>query len=285
MKRDNNAVISSQIKQELIKLSKNLKRLPVKRDSDQLYYKAKKAFGTWNRALLETFGKINVIYKTDKQEVVNELLNYYIKYNELPKASYKESLTCRAKKHFGSWNKALKDVLGEVNQNRYGPNIGNKIIDFVKKYQRLPLRKEFDGDKWPYWEAVTASLGVKKWSEVFSVIDLTKIKYFHNTKHGYGSIFLYDNKIYLSREEFLIGKYLTEHNILFEKEVPYGNSNNVFDFYLTDFDAYIEYFGIATKDYKNRIEEKRKFYNGRIVIEIFKHDNTIKKLALEVQRL
>lgn len=285
MKKNNSTIISSQTKQDLIKLSKKLKRLPVKRDDPLLYNKVVRDFGSWNKGLLAVFGKINMLYKSEKQAVIDEILTLYMQDKKIPKASENERLVRLARTHFGSWNKALKSILGEVNQNRYGPDIHKMIITFIKKYQRLPLREEFNGKEWPYWESVTTTLGVKKWSDIFTKIDLKDIKYYYNTKHGYGLIFIYKGVTYLSREEYLIGKYLTDHFIKFEKEVPYGNANFLFDFYLIDYNVYIEYYGITTKDYKIGIENKRKKYNGRTVIEIFKHDNTIKKLALEVQRL
>lgn len=285
MKRNKDiTIISSQIKQELIELSKKLNRLPIKKDNASLYYKAKKIFKTWSNALFVTFGVKNV-YHVDKQKVINELLDIYIKTQKIPKSKQHPRLTSRAQRYFGSWNKALKEVFGEVSQNRYGPNVSNKVKDFIKKYQRLPLREEFNGKNWPYWESVIHSLNVQKWSDIFKYIDLTGLVYFYNTKHGYGSIHLLGENIYLSKQEYLIGKYLTSKNINFEKEVPYKNSKYIFDFYLPDYNVYIEYYGIGTKDYKKRIKQKRNFYNGRTVIEIFKHDNTIKKLDLEVQRL
>lgn len=213
----------------------------------------------------------------------------YKQLKRLPKANENHSLTDAGKRLYGSWNKALLTVLGSINQNRYDltENSAKEVIyDFVKKNQRLPLRQEFDGNENPYWESITTTLNVSKWSDIFKDIDLTNISYFHNSYHGTGKLYWYNNKLYLSHKEYLIGKYLEENNIEFEKEVPYKNSNYIFDFYLPKYDVYIEYYGMSNNsNYRNILNIKRSYYNNRRVIEIFQHDNTVKKLDEKVQRL
>lgn len=230
-------------------------------------------------------------YKWSKERVKNHLLDFYDKNGRLPLASDNWNVTARAQRYYGGWNNALSEVFGELNQNRYSELTDRELLDtvhsFVKKYGRIPLRSEFDGEsvETPYWESFKRIEGISKWSDVFRYIDLADIKYYHDKKHGTGRVVVYNDVVYLSNQEYLIGRYLTDNGINFEKEVPYDNSNHVFDFYLVDYDVYIEYYGLATKEYETRIAEKRSYYNDRRVIEIFKHDNTIKKLALEVQRL
>ena len=224
--------------------------------------------------------------KWSKERIIKE-----IQRQENPKAANDYNLAKQAWKHFGSWNNALYTATGKINQYRYtelsDEEMLKKITFFIKKFRRLPLREEFDGSSLdrPYWEAFIIRFNISKWSDVFGLIDLTGIEYYFDKKHGFGTVILFDEKVFLSRQEYLIAKYLVENSIDYEKEVPYGNSNYIFDFYLPKYNTYIEYYGIETSDYKKRIDEKRNFYNGRKVIEIFKHDNTIKKLDLEVQRL
>ncbi len=207
------------------------------------------------------------------------------------RASENWNLTRLAKKYYGSWNSALANVRGNINRHTYSHlsdvDLIEKIYAFIKTFHRLPMREEFNGkhDDYPYWEAYVSRFNLKRWSDIFRLLDLSTITYYYDTKHGYGNIILFDSKVFLSRQEYLIAKYLVDQKIEYEKEVPYGNSHHIFDFYLPKFDVYIEYYGIGTSDYKKRIEDKRTFYNGRYVIEIFKHDNTVGKLALEVQRL
>lgn len=192
-----------------------------------------------------------------------------------------------AYRHFGSWNKALKYTFGSVTQARYGELTDQELLsivrEFVVKNQRLPQRQEFDGKSYPYFEAYTIRFKLRTWAEILGLVDLNGLTYYAN-KHGYGKIFKYNGVTYLSREEYLIGKYLTEQGIRFEKEVPYGNSNHIFDFYLPDDNMYIEYYGISTPEYRQRIKEKQAKYCGRNVIEIYKHDNTLKTLSLKLHR-
>ncbi len=235
--------------------------------------------------------KILIPKKWDKGRVKSSLLSLSKGLKRLPIASDNEQLTGRAQKYYGTWNNALRDVFGITNQRFHNhlknDELLNLIIKHIKIYKTLPLRMQFDGKSkdYPYWEVYVYRFNLKKWSQIFSLIDLTNIKYYNNTKHGTGKIHILDGIVYLSHQEYLIGKYLTKNKINFEKEVPYKNCNYIFDFYLSDYNIYIEYYGLATKEYKDRIIKKRKYYNGRNVLEIFKHDNTIKKLDSKVQRL
>lgn len=253
----------------------------------QLYRKVGRS-----KKLLNWLNNNNILIpnKWDKGRVKSELLKLERNLGRIPRANDDPNLTARAQKYYGKWNFALNEVFGNVNQRRYDHISDNELLDtimkYIKKYQKLPLREEFDGssDKRPYWEVYCNRFNVSKWSDIFGLLDLSNIKIFPNN-HGYGQVNIIEGIVFLSRQECLIGKYLIKNKINFEKEVPYGNSNHIFDFYLPDFDTYIEYYGISTEDYINRINEKRKFYSGRKVIEIFKHDNTISKLDSEVQRL
>lgn len=232
-----------------------------------------------------------MIKKWNKELVIEKLLKLEKELNRLPKSSDSVALTCAAKKQFLTWNNALYHAFGKLNSYRYVDKTDEELLDyiykFVKKYQRLPLRQEFEGKgEYPYYECYFMRFNKNKWSDVMSLLDLSNITYFNSNKHGTGKITYYKGVCYLSHQEYLIGKYLTENNIKFEKEVPYKNCNYIFDFYLIDLNLYIEYYGRSNfLEYKKTIEDKKLYYNDRVVIEIFKHDNTIKKLAEEVQRL
>lgn len=276
------------LKKELVRLYRELGKIPTKRDVGTfLYSKARQEYGTWNNALYAVFGEINRVYKTDKNIASKLLLEFYKEHKRIPRANENSQLTCAVQSAFKTWNKGLESVFGNINQIRYNSNVWVSVLDFIEKYKRLPLREEFDGVKYPYWQAVTRSLNVKKWSEIYTIMDISKIKYFHNSKMGTGKIFVDSAGIvYFSRKEFLIGEWLRKNNIEFEKEIPYGNCNYVFDFYLPKYKVYIEYYGLmGYKNYSLRVEDKRRMYNGRKVIEILKHDNVINKLSQEVQRL
>lgn len=205
----------------------------------------------------------------------------------IPVASDDWGLARAAQNHFGSWNRAVFAAFGMYNQRRYDQFSKAELIDIINEYIErhgyFPLREEFDGRSFPYWEVYFTRFQVNRWSDVLGLPGVIEARWH---RHGWGNRYYYNGNVYLSRQELLIGKWLTENDVVFEKEVPYSKYlNYVFDFYLTELDCYIEYYGLATDDYKSRVVEKRKHYAGRHVIEIFKHDNTIGKLSLEVQRL
>lgn len=226
--------------------------------------------------------------KWTDQMVLDTIKARYSDTGRIPRAADDWNLTERAQDHFGSWNEALYQAIGILNQHRYDHlsnlDLLNVIRTYASKYQTLPLRIEFNGKEYPDYETYLRRFQVKTWAEVIGFVNLDGIKIFPR-KDGRGKRFLYDGIYYLSHQEYLIGKWLSDNGIVFLKEVPYGNTNHIFDFYLPKFDLYIEYYGLATDEYRMVIEEKKTHYNGRQVLEIFKHDNTVKKLALEVQRL
>jgi len=241
-----------------------------------------------SRKLLQWLNDNNVLVprKWTKEKFDMELLKV-----DNTRAQDNWNLVRIARRFYGTWNNALRDVLGVINQHRYNEltdeDLKQSIVRYVTKYKRLPLREEFNGRSYefPDWESIATRLGFKKWSDVLGSIDLSSVQYYNDTKHGTGKVYIYNGITYLSRQEYLIGKFLTKRGVLFKKEVPYDNCGYVFDFKLLDHNVYIEYYGMATVDYMKRVEKKRKMYAGRKVIEIFKHDNTIGKLDLEVQRL
>lgn len=225
-----------------------------------------------------------------------EMFNYQLKFLETSGKSIlandNKELWRVATRFYGTWDNALEAVLHKTNQYMYTEMTDSQLLDTIRnyiiKYKRLPLRSEFDGRsyEYPYFESIISRFKVKRFSDLFKMIDLKDVKYYHDINHGTGKIRIDDNGVvYLSNQEYLIGKYLNERGIKFEKEVPYGNCGYIFDFYIPQFNVYIEYYGLATTEYKKRISERQKMYNGRKVIEIYKHENTIKKLDLEVQRL
>lgn len=241
------------------------------------------------REWLDTQGILLPPKRQTKAEVVGELRAYEKTHNELPKYDTIGIRTAmNAQHHFGTWNNALYFVFGDFNQRRYVEYSDEQLLElirqFVRETKRIPLRQEFDGKKYPYYETYITRFNVRTWAEVLAKVKLDDLP--HYAKHGWGKKYYYKGVTYLSHQEYLIGKYLTDRGIPFEKEVPYGfGTNFFFDFYLTTYNVYVEYYGIATKAYKETCKEKQKEYRGRRVIEIFKHENTIKKLHSEVQRL
>jgi hypothetical protein len=256
-------------------------------------YKEKNIFRS--KKLINWLNQNNLLMpklKWTKERLIKEMKLFAKELNRLPKANERYDLTDACKRLYGNWNNGLLTIFGEINQNRYNfdKNSAKKVVyDFIKKEQRLPNREEFNGKYYPYWESITTTLNVNKWSDIYKEIDITSINYFPNKYHGTGKVFVYKGDTFLSHQEYLIGKYLYNNNIKYEKEVLYDNSNYIFDFYLPKLNIYIEYYGLSDrKKYKEKITDKQKYYKDRKVIEIFKHDNTIQKLDTlikEVQRL
>lgn len=226
--------------------------------------------------------------KWTKELLIDRLKTIYNQTNKIPLASDNFGLARAVQNHFGSWNLGLYAAIETLNQKRYDhltdTDLLNIISDYVRKYRKIPLREEFNGEFYPDFSTYFSRFNTNKWSEIIGKVDLNSIKYF-STKEKYGVRIFFDGKVYLSNKEYLIGKWLTQNSILFDKEIPYGNSNHVFDFYIPSLDLYIEYYGIASKEYKENIIKKQNSYGNRKVLEIFKHDNLIDKLSKEVQRL
>jgi len=273
-------MLKNDLQQYLIQYKTKHGILPMKKTiNTSIYNQCKIIFGSWSAALYETFGKVNKNFPWNKELILLRIRDLQIQLNRKPKSSDNWGITSAAQKYFGSWNKALQIATGSVNKKRYlDEYLKTSVTAFISVHHRLPLREEFDGQEYPYWEAVANYWGETKWSNIYKHINLSNLIIKFNKKHGTGFISVFDNNLYLSHQELLIGKYLTKNHIVFKKEVPYENSLHIFDFYLSELNVYIEYYGLATEDYQNKISEKRKFYNDRIVWEIFKHDNTVKKL-------
>lgn len=223
-----------------------------------------------------------------KEDVRGELRAFYRKNGKMPRYTDVGNTAANAQHHFGTWNDALYDVFGDYNQRRYRQYSDEDLLNILRKYvatyRRIPLRQEFDGKNYPYFETYQERFGCSAWAEVLKIAEIEDIP--HYAQHGWGKLYHYEGETFLSHQEYLIGKYLIDNSVMFEKEVPYGGGSNfVFDFYLPAYDVYIEYFGISTPTYKENIKAKQEEYRGRTVIEIYKHDNTLKKLHSEVQRL
>ncbi|MBQ9266963.1 MAG: UvrD-helicase domain-containing protein [Clostridia bacterium] len=109
-----------------------------------------------------------------------------------------------------------------------------------------------------------------------------------------------------SMEEVMIANYLFVNgiNYEYEKEYPYKDPNNPYgkyhpDFYFTDYDIYLEHFGITKdntlpwlspieeKKYLESMDWKRKFHkaNGTKLIETYSYYNQENRLITELQKL
>lgn len=86
----------------------------------------------------------------------------------------------------------------------------------------------------------------------------------------------------LSLAEKQVTDFFIENNITYEKDVPYSKHINdsrcnskTFDWYLPDYNIFVEYFGLDDKDhYIKKMEMKRTICrdNNIVLIELFKTD-------------
>ena len=95
-------------------------------------------------------------------------------------------------------------------------------------------------------------------------------------KYPIGAIKAEDGHYVRSRAEALIDNWLYSHRIThaYEQRLP-GESEVYCDFYLPDYQAYIEYWGLeGDPDYKKRKKEKLKIYywQGLRLIELNESD-------------
>lgn len=77
-------------------------------------------------------------------------------------------------------------------------------------------------------------------------------------QNKYGNQYWFNGHYLKSNGEFKIAKYLFDSNILFSANKPYPNDKKCYDFYLNDYDIYVELMGMRDKDYtekKNNIHK------------------------------
>jgi hypothetical protein len=100
-------------------------------------------------------------------------------------------------------------------------------------------------------------------------------------KSKYGHIRYFNNHICRSDAEFLLAKFLIDNNIKYEYEKKYENTLKRYDFYLNDFDFYIEYTGMQKNSICNtKYKEKQKFCLDNNINCIF--SNNIKEIKTKI---
>ena len=78
-----------------------------------------------------------------------------------------------------------------------------------------------------------------------------------------------DGHIVRSKAELIIDNYLYNHSIKheYEKKIKVHGNSILYDWYLPDYDVYIEYWGFFGKDYMKRKEEKIRLYRkGKLTL-------------------
>lgn len=197
-------------------------------------------------------------------------------------------LVAAARRKFGSWTEALFQATGDPGLGRYD-HLGDDdllgfIRDFARRYQRLPAASVFDGVAYPPVALYTARFGVRTWDEVLGLVDLTGVRTFD--QGGWGTVRVDRGQVYLSHRAYLIGRYLSDQGIAFRQAVSGDDGTDfTFDFHLPVHHCYVIIHDGGTPEPRARHAAGRARAAGHRVVDIFPHDNTVGKLATEVQRL
>lgn len=92
----------------------------------------------------------------------------------------------------------------------------------------------------------------------------------------FGNIRYYNDHICRSDGEYYIAKYLKENNINYLYEINYKNSNYICDFYLKDYNVYIEYKGMSGfKKYDDKYLIKEEFIRNENINCIIDSDVSV----------
>lgn len=105
----------------------------------------------------------------------------------------------------------------------------------------------------------------------------------HSQKYKKGYFPCKDGHVADSISEMMVDNWLFENNIKHERRKKYPNSKKDCDFYLIDFDIWLEYFGLANEDYvydKNIIEKEKIAKENNLKLIGIKHEDLFPKINL-----
>lgn len=185
------------------------------------------------------------IYSCKIDDMFEYLHNNYEKYSNTPEYYHK---------NFPDW------VDSFINDNSFKNKNEIKILLNFRDYK----------------EMIIYMIDNYKITDINIYLQSKLISYFYNTTHKemfnflvnsdptikskYGHIRYFNGHICRSDSEFLLAKFLFDNNIKYEYERKYKNTLKRCDFYLIDFDFYIEYTGMQKNEICNKkYKEKQKF--------------------------
>lgn len=188
---------------------------------------------------------IQEVYSCTTDEMFEYLHNNYEKYSKTPEYYHK---------NFHDWINKF------INDNSF------KNKNEIKKFLNFK----------DYKEMIIYMIDNHKITDINIYLQSKLISYFYNTTHKemfnfltnsdptikskYGHIRYFNGHICRSDSEFLLAKFLLDNNIKYEYEKRYKNTLKRCDFYLIDFDFYIEYTGMEKSEILNKkYKEKQKF--------------------------
>ena len=201
--------------------------------------------------------------------------NYYIKIKETwqKKSIKKKCLYCKKefkrkssnqvfcspecrKKSYGTKEDLIKWVDDFVANNGYVPT-----SKMNKKMKRLAIKI------YGSWNNAIKELGYEP----------------HSQKYKKGYFPCKDGHVADSISEMMVDNWLFENNIKHERRKKYPNSKKDCDFYLIDFDIWLEYFGLANEDEiydKNIIEKEKIATKNNLKLIGIKHEDSFPKMNL-----
>jgi hypothetical protein len=105
----------------------------------------------------------------------------------------------------------------------------------------------------------------------------------HSQKYKKGYFPCKDGHVADSISEMMVDNWLFKNNIKHERRKKYPNSKKDCDFYLIDFDIWLEYFGLANEDEiydKNIIEKEKIATENNLKLIGIKHEDLFPKMNL-----
>lgn len=186
----------------------------------------------------------DIVLTQDKKDKINERRNVHKMSEE-----EKEKAGIRLKEYWKKNSYTKEELI-------------TRIKDFYTVNGRIPLKKEFNAwdvyvTRFGSWNAAIKEAGFEANPVLFSK------KFLASDGHSCDSF-----------SEKIIDDYLSSNGILHVRNAPYPNSKFTADFQAGE--AFIEFFGLAgaSKEYDNRISEKRKVARKHRInlIEIYPQD-------------
>ncbi|MET3659161.1 homing endonuclease associated repeat-containing protein [Sporosarcina psychrophila] len=109
-------------------------------------YKAR--FGNWNNAIVLAGLKTNGIRKFKKEDIINEVLNYYEKYGRAPHYNELNYTSVHVNKYWEGWTAMLEDLNLPLNRRFSSVTDEDGLLDFLKqladKLDAIPTGRDIE---------------------------------------------------------------------------------------------------------------------------------------------
>ncbi len=217
----------------------------------------------WQDMKLKVWGLMRKKYRHEKEYLLQEILNYYDKYKQVP--TYREfdahqgyiasKLVSEA---FGSWNNALLKLGFELNSvSQYDDDfLESEFHRFVEQNGRVPSVHEFNNSEYPSFWCYQQRFG--SWNKAV-------INYGYEINDSNVKTTLEDGEICASSYELKISNWLKNNNIKYDRNIKYkdfvdsykGKMDCDYKIYYNDKIYFIEMAGFINKKKNKSDIEKR----------------------------